>query len=224
MKRIWPHPGQTLWRHIPHLHPSRWDIGGVVGDYLKRRISAPVVKGRTMSRDTVMGILIGTLVSIPVGLLTGLLLSPTQRGLRTLGSKAIRTRRQWREQQYEEVLYYVENPVKFAQRLIKDAILMMLGATAILYVVLPVLIGSFIAINYPAHENKGAHHFIVDTIVLILANIVGVTGTICLMAGPKAFALYRRVNEPLKYFESVPFEIRNEQAGKSAMIEGQQNS
>ena len=160
-----------------------------------------------MSND----VLLGAVLSVPIGIATGLAVTPLQRWFENRGkAKAVgETKRA--EAEYKNVLFYRQHPDEFTQYLVQVAIrTTLIGAAVGIFSGFFFTVGQFIEITTPrvlgflwvSRRYVEAAGYLCGQLVTILSSVIVVK--ICM----PAMTLWRRVRHFDLYIQGVPSDVR----------------
>ena len=150
---------------------------------------------------------IGVLLSVPIGIGTGLAVAPIQRWMGNWNAASRQTKRERQRREYLEVLFFLGRPELLAPHLI-ITVLALLGFLMIIVLAgvgesaLPKQLTEHNVIRISTGFWKGAY------LIVILGGTAAVVSTITRLVDSSA-TLYRRVAGFEKYAESVSPDVRD---------------
>jgi hypothetical protein len=148
----------------------------------------------------------GALISVPVGIATGLAVPPLQRWLENRGNQKLAEQERRSREEYEEVLFYRKNPETFTQYLVHVAI-----QTAFIGAVVAVLSALWSAVT-PAIASALPHpnsDFVLILYSLPREMVAIISSLLIIRICRPAMALWSKVKNFDRYEQAIPQEQRD---------------
>jgi hypothetical protein len=156
---------------------------------------------------------IGALLSVPIGVGTGLAVTPLQQWYRELGKSRAEAERNLMTHQYGQALFYISHPHRFTQYLVVEAVRAIAAIAAMLVgggiSFGTVLVGGLMRAVNAAHPLTKK-----DIVILWVYMIAGLASSVVGSAYlarvfQRALPLYKRIVNFEAYAATIPADIRN---------------
>ena len=162
---------------------------------------------KTMSNDVWYGIIGGAIVSVPIGILSGLAVGPVQKWLDNRSAASRQTKRERQASEYAEVLFFVLRPELLSAYLLVrvTAIVGFFGTIAIAVFAESALPPEFTRQTVLTIHSEG---WKVGYIAISMVGFVMLWSVLTRMV-ENSSRLYRRVSGFSHYAEGLPPDVRN---------------